>query len=140
MSDTIRNHSQYCCLFSRDTRVFTVLTRTLYTEHTMLCDTFDEMFSSPQYISPHHMNMYSIYVCLSVHPPTVLTQRPTAYTRERYSIRLHLRCALTLCTLRCALTLHTLALVLCMHMQRLSKRLGLARGPADSVDPHALNP
>ena len=62
----------------------------------MLCDTFDEMFSSPQYISPHHMNMYSIYVCLSVHPPTVysvLTQRPTArYTRERYSI------ALTLCT------------------------------------------
>ena len=90
------------------------------------------------------------------------------YTHPRYSPSdprrvthgnvtvLHLRCALTLCTLRFALTLHTLALVLCMHMQRLSKRLGLARGlasplgyiqassarglAADSVDPHALNP
>ena len=48
----------------------------------------------------------------------------------------------TLCTLRFALTLHTLALVLCMHMQRLSKRIYDVgpRGPADSVDPHALNP
>ena len=63
----------------------------------MLCDTFDEMFSSPQYISPHHMNMYSIYVCLSVHPPTVLYRHPARDPRrvthgERYSI------ALTLCT------------------------------------------
>ena len=108
----------------------------------MLCDTLDEMFSSPQYISPHHMNMYSIYVCLSVHPPTVYSPSdPVRRVTHGNVTVLHLRCALTLCTLRCALTLHTLALVLCMHMQRLSKRLGLARrGPADSVDPHALNP
>ena len=76
----------------------------------MLCDTFDEMFSSPQYISPHHMNMYSIYVCLSVHPPTVLTLSPSDPRLTHGNVTVfdctyvvHLRCALYVVHLRCTL-------------------------------------
>ena len=88
------------------------------------------------------------------HPP-VLTLSPSDPRLTHGNVTVF-DCTYVVRALRCALTLHTLALVLCMHMQRLSKRLGLARGlasplgyiqassarglAADSVDPHALNP